>query len=735
MAPEAENQEELTLEKVDVAIKAVKADDHDLNPFTVARALGIEPELLFESKEFMGRLIEARRKSQGDSATYSMDSELLLKVKNLEEELAKLIDINQELYDRGSALEDQVLTMESKITDLEQEAETLAMQLQNSWHLGYNKGLSDGQQKSEAKKEVANSAIDEPKIGHVTVEHEPIVLESESLTKQEEKQKAEEAEDEKEKSSSITEEQKPLELKAKAKEDDKSDAPSEDITATGDQAAIDSQQPAAYNDRIYNVVHSSFMGNEKENYSSFSWKEIETVYQYSTVAGRPNINLYFEPFTPAPTQKEQEEQQVEQAKPEESLAVLATSVKNSAEAPVDQSADLNARTGPLPAFQSTDQKAEIEKMLAANQNETQPIPGAAAYFQAKEAAEKASKGYIKADELPDDGLDSPQSLFDDLSSGSLTGGLLSHVDFGPPEPPVHAAESKNHSAADGATPQNLKETSDRAPVVKPNDFETATYDGLDALKIDDKVDDLDLDKLDMFEGLEDIDEISQIEVIEDVVLPAKEAQPNKTTSETVIDKSTSTGSNAAVSGEDLRNLIKNRIKQADESQTLQAMPAPQASGAEAAPDSYGKIDADALKAGARNKFVGGKASTGGQDVAEAPAPSLGTPRVVPPDIRKHCMILGVRPEELTVKIVVDAWKREMSQPGVHPDTGGDTETAIYLNNAKVELVKWIEAQAPKLGKKFGGQTGAKPQESGKPFIMGHKSDKKEQEKGPGKGSK
>ena len=67
----------------------------------------------------------------------------------------------------------------------------------------------------------------------------------------------------------------------------------------------------------------------------------------------------------------------------------------------------------------------------------------------------------------------------------------------------------------------------------------------------------------------------------------------------------------------------------------------------------------------------------------------------------------------------------MSQPGVHPDTGGDTETAIYLNNAKVELVKWIEAQTPKLGKKFGAQQSAnKPaQESGKPFIMGQKKDK------------
>ena len=123
--------------------------------------------------------------------------------------------------------------------------------------------------------------------------------------------------------------------------------------------------------------------------------------------------------------------------------------------------------------------------------------------------------------------------------------------------------------------------------------------------------------------------------------------------------------------------------------------------------------------------MGGKASAGAPEQQAAP---VSAPRVVPPEIRKACMILGVRPEELTVKLVVDAWKREMSQPGVHPDTGGDTETAIYLNNAKVELVKWIEAQTPKLGKKFGGQTGAKPQESGKPFIMGQKPPDKGQDK-------
>ncbi|HNB18234.1 MAG TPA: hypothetical protein PLC15_22795, partial [Candidatus Obscuribacter sp.] len=150
MAPEEDKRQEeveLSLEVVDAAIKAVKGDDLDINPFTLGRHLGVAPELLFESRELMGRIIEARRKTQGDSATFSMDSELLLKVRGLEEELAKLAEVNQELYDRGMAIEEQLLAAEAKVTDLEQEAETLAMQLQNSWHLGYNKGLADGQQK------------------------------------------------------------------------------------------------------------------------------------------------------------------------------------------------------------------------------------------------------------------------------------------------------------------------------------------------------------------------------------------------------------------------------------------------------------------------------------------------------------------------------------------------------------------------------------------------------------
>lgn len=664
MAPQEEEPSagtvELTLEVVDAAIKAVKSDDLDINPFTVARQLNIEPSQLFESKEFMGQVIQARRKSQGDSATFSMDSELARKVGELEAELSKLADINSDLYDRGVALEDQVIGLEERITELEQEAETLAMQLQNSWHLGYNKGLADGQ-KNVAKDEsaVQTQTGESPAIGHDTSEHEVVseVMGNELSSQDvEEESKEEPDKDAADKDDKLLNQGSPAEqtkeiveaqetTKAPAQETTKETG--EEILQTGDFQALE----PSYNETVFNAAGSTFVpADSKENYASFSWREIETVYQYSTVAGRPNINLYFEPFVTAPT--------------------LPESVEELIENPGNMQGD----TSDYPAFQ----KAQAQAAQAAeikSQNETQPIPGAAAFFQAQAKAEEAAKAaptkkrkteeaYVKSF-MQADGLD-PHDL--NLGGGSLF-------------------QKEN-------------------PVEERISAELATHDQLDAVKIEEKTDELDLEKLDIFAGIEDIEELSQIEVIEDVVLPPQTAP-----------EAPKQGS------EDLRELIKNRIKQAE------SEPATTAENAPAEQVTTGqnvKLDAEALKAGARNKFVGGKAATNtapeASGTAAHPAPA---PRVVPPEIRKACMILGVRPEEITVKIVVDAWKREMSQPGVHPDTGGDTETAIYLNNAKVELVKWIEAQTPKLGKKFGAQQSAnKPaQESGKPFIMGQKKDK------------
>jgi len=58
-------------------------------------------------------------------------------------------------------------------------------------------------------------------------------------------------------------------------------------------------------------------------------------------------------------------------------------------------------------------------------------------------------------------------------------------------------------------------------------------------------------------------------------------------------------------------------------------------------------------------------------------------------------------DNITYDVVQSAWKKAIAAPGVHPDQGGDTELAVYLNTAKDVLTRWLDAQAPKLGKKFG----------------------------------
>jgi hypothetical protein len=66
------------------------------------------------------------------------------------------------------------------------------------------------------------------------------------------------------------------------------------------------------------------------------------------------------------------------------------------------------------------------------------------------------------------------------------------------------------------------------------------------------------------------------------------------------------------------------------------------------------------------------------------------PSKLPPEIRKACMLLGVRVDELTLASVLKAWKQQITAPGVHPEQGGDRESAIYINSAKDTLVRWLE---------------------------------------------
>lgn len=214
----------------------------------------------------------------------------------------------------------------------------------------------------------------------------------------------------------------------------------------------------------------------------------------------------------------------------------------------------------------------------------------------------------------------------------------------------------------------------------------------------------DFDQLDIFEDIEELEQLGKIEVPEDLLadVPIDEVQRQKAQPAMAGEAS------QEPSGEELRELLRNRIKQASEQaieQQVRTPPAPGSEEGKAAP-------------GLTKKFVGGKAQHNEQpNISQSGLPAM---RAVPPEIRKHCQILGIREEGLTREIVMEAWKKEITSPGVHPDQGGDTELAVYLNTAKDALLRFIEDSGPKLGKKFGAQsskemssrfTGKKKQES------------------------
>ncbi len=148
-----------------------------------------------------------------------------------------------------------------------------------------------------------------------------------------------------------------------------------------------------------------------------------------------------------------------------------------------------------------------------------------------------------------------------------------------------------------------------------------------------------------------------------------------------------------VSGDELRNLIQSHIKNAAEQM------------ADAHSIGTGKEFEVWLNNPSRSKFIGStknqEANSNNEENTNTSNAGTFKPKVVPPEVRKSCLILGVRMDNITYEVVQDAWKKAIAAPGVHPDQGGDTELAVYLNTAKDVLMRWLDAQAPKLGKKFG----------------------------------
>ncbi len=743
MAKETEKNREESLQAIDAAIASLRSQDWDLNPYSVAAAAELEPEEVFGNKAAMDKIMAAR----GDGSTYSHDAVLAGRCKELEAELDNAATINQDLYDRGSELAERVLELEASVAELEQEAETLALQLQNSWSLGYQKGLAEGreqallppEQRVDSQQKPASKTGEHPVVELVTPE--PVKekagakpasggtitdedLPTESQLKNSQPQPAAEVA-QAPVSQPITSVQA---VKAEQVETETVKAPAAQVV-TNEPALAIVETSSAYNDNVYNAVsdHRSPI-SVSEIYGALSWKQIETVYQYSTVAGKPNTNLYFEPLSRTPEEEEQVEAEV--ATPAEAKTSVEERPAFEAKAPA-----------------STGQRAAAREAQTAQKEQSITIDPSPPERTVR------SKG---SGRLPDISFDPPD---EPIVGAPPTKPIVRAADLGEPD--------FINQYDGGLTGENFPSL-DSLQAAAAAKADSATFDKLDALpaQATEVPDILDLDQLDIFEGMEDMDELSKIEVIEDVVLAAPNAN--------MISQS-ETAAMPKVSGEDLRDLIKTRIKQAQDHDPHQqhsfeqlldaanasgtteaASEAPAAApetsksttpGAEEIP-STAAIDLEALRHGARNKFVGGKspstppgaAGATGSATGETAVPNAGaagagagaapgpggapTARVapIPADIRKHCMMLGVRPDELTIKIVIEAWKAQITAPGVHPDQGGDTETAVYLNLAKDSLVKYIEAQAPKLGKKFGQPSQARDSQS-KPFTMRQGPDK------------
>lgn len=194
---------------------------------------------------------------------------------------------------------------------------------------------------------------------------------------------------------------------------------------------------------------------------------------------------------------------------------------------------------------------------------------------------------------------------------------------------------------------------------------------------------LDLDQLDIFEDLEELEDLSNIEIMADDPLVNELLEPDK----------------GEVSTAELQRLVKNKIEQTKDMNEQAAAAARIAAASGNGEEKTAKL----------HKFVGQKAQAAAAQAAQdSPPPPPPNPHAasnfvrakpIPPEIKKHLGILGLTMETLTRETVLKEWKAQAAAN--HPDQGGNQEVATAINQAKLELMKYLEKNEPKLGKKFG----------------------------------
>lgn len=62
---------------------------------------------------------------------------------------------------------------------------------------------------------------------------------------------------------------------------------------------------------------------------------------------------------------------------------------------------------------------------------------------------------------------------------------------------------------------------------------------------------------------------------------------------------------------------------------------------------------------------------------------------IPPEIRRACLMLGLKAEELTAESVMHTWEKKLL-PGSDAEEL-DVDTAWFMNAAKDALVIWLDA--------------------------------------------
>ncbi len=113
-----------------------------------------------------------------------------------------------------------------------------------------------------------------------------------------------------------------------------------------------------------------------------------------------------------------------------------------------------------------------------------------------------------------------------------------------------------------------------------------------------------------------------------------------------------------------------------------------------------KIGKRVAQSGLERKLLKTKEEGNEESVKTVKAP-------LPVEIRKAAQILGVPFDDLTPTTVHKAWRSQMSLRTVHPDLGGEAESAVLVNKAKAQLDAWFEERSPKLGKKLNKPTDKK----------------------------